>query len=180
MLALYSLCTHSVLLFTADPTAHAVGGSVPVMPRLSSVYGTGPWSIFHLVLRLAWPPYSCLSAYLPYHYVSSEAFLQPLCSLSSAEASLDPGSSLMRCLHGQRPMNYRRLWRRLARAPEVVVGRPAGRSLPWERRASQSCQARPEEPREPTSGTAKRALSPCIRAAMPCRRRASCRSGGSR
>ena len=39
----------------------------------------------------------------------------------------------------------RRLWRRLARTPEAVAGRPVGRSLPWERRANQSCQARPEE-----------------------------------
>ena len=30
-----------------------------------------------------------------------------------------------------------------------------GRSLPWERRASQSCQARPEEAQELTSGTAE-------------------------
>ena len=29
---------------------------------------------------------------------------------------------------------------------------------PWERRASQSCQARPEEAREPTSGPAQTAL----------------------
>ena len=26
-----------------------------------------------------------------------------------------------------------------------MAGRPVGRSLPWERRANQSCQARPEE-----------------------------------
>ena len=44
---------------------------------------------------------------------------------------------------------------RLARAPEAVAGRPEGRPLPWERQASQSCQVRPEEAREPTSGTAK-------------------------
>eukprot|EP00964_Phaeocystis_antarctica_P074637 scaffold45947_cov37-Phaeocystis_antarctica.AAC.1 len=56
----------------------------------------------------------------------------------------------MRHLNGQRRGNGR-LWRRLARAPEVVAWRPAGRALLWERRASQSCQARPEEAREPTS-----------------------------
>eukprot|EP00964_Phaeocystis_antarctica_P011898 scaffold6564_cov30-Phaeocystis_antarctica.AAC.2 len=49
----------------------------------------------------------------------------------------------------------RRLWRRLARAPGALGGRPVGRSLPWECRAAQSFQARPEEAREPTSGTAK-------------------------
>eukprot|EP00964_Phaeocystis_antarctica_P011805 scaffold6522_cov44-Phaeocystis_antarctica.AAC.1 len=51
-------------------------------------------------------------------------------------------------LNGQRREN-RRLWRRLARAPEAVPGRPVGRASPWERRASQGCQARPEEAREP-------------------------------
>ena len=35
-------------------------------------------------------------------------------------------------LDGQRRGN-RRLWRRLARAPEAAAGRPVGRSLPWER-----------------------------------------------
>ena len=47
---------------------------------------------------------------------------------------------------------WARLWRRLARAPEAVAGRPVGRSrsLPWERRASQSCQSRPEEAQEPS------------------------------
>ena len=63
-------------------------------------------------------------------------------------------------LNGQRRWNLR-LWRRLARAPEAVAGRPVGWSLPWERRASQSCQARPQEAREPTSVTAKGALWPC-------------------
>eukprot|EP00964_Phaeocystis_antarctica_P086349 scaffold54672_cov62-Phaeocystis_antarctica.AAC.2 len=44
----------------------------------------------------------------------------------------------LRCwsLHGQRRRNGR-LWRRQARAPEAVAGRPLGRSLPWEHRASQ-------------------------------------------
>ena len=37
----------------------------------------------------------------------------------------------------------------------TVAGRPVGRPLFWEHRASRSCQARPEEAREPTSGTAK-------------------------
>ena len=36
-----------------------------------------------------------------------------------------------------------------------MAGGPEGRPLPWERQASQSCQVRPEEAREPTSGTAK-------------------------
>eukprot|EP00964_Phaeocystis_antarctica_P109282 scaffold73758_cov52-Phaeocystis_antarctica.AAC.3 len=60
-------------------------------------------------------------------------------------------------LSGQSRCN-RRLRRRLARAPEAVAGRPVGRSLPWERRAGQSCQARPEEAQEPSWGTAKGAL----------------------
>ena len=42
-----------------------------------------------------------------------------------------------------------------AATPEAVAGRPVGRSLPWERRASQSGQPRPEEAREPASGTAQ-------------------------
>eukprot|EP00964_Phaeocystis_antarctica_P066599 scaffold40272_cov68-Phaeocystis_antarctica.AAC.5 len=46
----------------------------------------------------------------------------------------------MRCLNGQRQGNGR-LWRRLARAPEAMAGRSVGRSLPWERRASQSAGA---------------------------------------
>ena len=49
----------------------------------------------------------------------------------------------------------RRLWSGWLKGPEAVAGRPVGRSLPWERRASQSCQARPEEARGPSSGTAK-------------------------
>ena len=57
-------------------------------------------------------------------------------------------------LNGQRREN-RRLWRRLAQALKAVTGGPGDRSLPWERRASQSRQARPEEAQEPTSGTAK-------------------------
>ena len=35
------------------------------------------------------------------------------------------------------------------------VGPSLSWSLSWERRASQSCQARPEEARAPTSGAAK-------------------------
>ena len=54
--------------------------------------------------------------------------------------------------NGQRRGNGR-LRRRLARAPEAVAGRPVGLPLPWERRASQSSQARPEEAQEPTSCT---------------------------
>eukprot|EP00964_Phaeocystis_antarctica_P037504 scaffold21413_cov48-Phaeocystis_antarctica.AAC.3 len=61
------------------------------------------------------------------------------------------------CLIGQRRGN-RRLRRRLARAPEAAAGRPVGRSLPWERRASQSCQARPEEAQKPSWGTARGAV----------------------
>eukprot|EP00964_Phaeocystis_antarctica_P122394 scaffold86053_cov47-Phaeocystis_antarctica.AAC.4 len=61
-------------------------------------------------------------------------------------------------LEGQRRGNgqgNRWLWRRLARAPEAVAGRPVGRPPPWERRASQSCQARPEEAQEPSWGSAR-------------------------
>ena len=60
-------------------------------------------------------------------------------------------------LRGHRRGNGR-LWRRLARAPEAVAGRSVARSLRWERRASQSCQARPGKAQAPTSGTTKRAL----------------------
>ena len=35
-----------------------------------------------------------------------------------------------------------------------MTGRPVGRPLAWEHRTSQGCQARPEEAREPNSGTA--------------------------
>ena len=41
----------------------------------------------------------------------------------------------------------------LAGAPEAVASRPVGRPLP-----AQSCQARPEEAREPRLGAAKGAL----------------------
>eukprot|EP00964_Phaeocystis_antarctica_P002140 scaffold1122_cov50-Phaeocystis_antarctica.AAC.3 len=40
----------------------------------------------------------------------------------------------------------------------AVAGNPVAWYLAWERRASQSRQARPEEAREPTSGTATGAL----------------------
>eukprot|EP00964_Phaeocystis_antarctica_P055708 scaffold32792_cov59-Phaeocystis_antarctica.AAC.2 len=63
------------------------------------------------------------------------------------------------CLHGQRRWN-RRLWRRLARAPETVAGHPVARPLALNV-AARSRQVRPEEAREPTWGTAKRALGPC-------------------
>eukprot|EP00964_Phaeocystis_antarctica_P106137 scaffold71061_cov83-Phaeocystis_antarctica.AAC.1 len=55
-------------------------------------------------------------------------------------------------------------WGRLAQTLEAVAGRSVGRSLPWERRASQSCKVHPEEAQEPTSGTAKGAVGPCGRA----------------
>ena len=42
-----------------------------------------------------------------------------------------------------------------AAVPEAVAGRPVGPSLPWEHRASQSYQPRPEEARGPATGTAK-------------------------
>ena len=44
-----------------------------------------------------------------------------------------------------------------------------GRSLPWERRASQSCQARPEEAQELTSGTAKGGGTLTMRPVRPSR-----------
>ena len=57
-----------------------------------------------------------------------------------------------------------RLWRRLARGPEAVAGHSVGQSLPWERRASQSFEVRPEEARELTSGTARAAIRTCCSA----------------
>ena len=48
----------------------------------------------------------------------------------------------------------RRLWRRLARAPEAGAGRPAGPIFrPGGRRAAQSHQVRPKEAQEPSAGT---------------------------
>eukprot|EP00964_Phaeocystis_antarctica_P039859 scaffold22787_cov63-Phaeocystis_antarctica.AAC.1 len=55
-------------------------------------------------------------------------------------------------LDGQRRGN-RRLWRRLARAVGAVARR--GWASPWEGRAVQGRQARPEEAQEPSWGTAK-------------------------
>ena len=60
-------------------------------------------------------------------------------------------------LSWQMPMNLRVESRIIG-----CLGRASGRHIsqralsgPWERRASQGCQARPEEAREPTSGTTK-------------------------
>jgi hypothetical protein len=53
---------------------------------------------------------------------------------------------------------HRRLWRQLARAPEAVAGRPVGRPAPpWECRAAQSRQARPEEAQGPSWALLRRA-----------------------
>ena len=69
----------------------------------------------------------------------------------------------------------RRLRRRLARAPEVVAGHQVARPLAWERRVSQSCQARPEEARELISGTAT--TGHCDHAGEPLRERGACKAG---
>eukprot|EP00964_Phaeocystis_antarctica_P006107 scaffold3336_cov66-Phaeocystis_antarctica.AAC.1 len=61
----------------------------------------------------------------------------------------------------------RRLWRRLARAPEAVAGRPVGWPLPFGSAAPPKAGRAPEEARGPSSGATKG--SACERAA---RRRA--------
>ena len=69
-------------------------------------------------------------------------------------------ASLSSSCHGQRRVGIGGFGGGWLEHPGPWVGAQwAG--LPWERRASQSCQARPEEAREPTSGTAKGSLWPC-------------------
>ena len=57
-----------------------------------------------------------------------------------------------------------RLWRRLARATEAVAGIPVAWPLPWECRAAQSRQARPEEAQEPSWRAAKAGTLTVLRA----------------
>ena len=51
-----------------------------------------------------------------------------------------------------------RLWRRLARATEAVAGIPVAWPLPWECRAAQSRQLRPEKVQEPSWGAANKGV----------------------
>eukprot|EP00964_Phaeocystis_antarctica_P108988 scaffold73462_cov68-Phaeocystis_antarctica.AAC.1 len=85
--------------------------------------------------------------------------IRPLCPTSARrrsgpECSGRQTDNLVERHTASQRQRHRRLWRRLARAFEAAAGRPVGRSLPWERQASRSCQARPEEARKPNSGTA--------------------------
>eukprot|EP00964_Phaeocystis_antarctica_P018366 scaffold10146_cov70-Phaeocystis_antarctica.AAC.1 len=79
-------------------------------------------------------------------------------SLSALELAQRVGDEThrIRCpgLDGGRRWN-RRLWRRLARAPEAVAGRSVGRPLPGSAELPWSRKARPEEAQAPSWGSAK-------------------------
>ena len=76
---------------------------------------------------------------------------------AAASAPSTPRSSSWTCTGKGREYG-RRLWRRLARVPETVAGRPACRPLPGSARAAESRQGSPGEAQQPSWGAAKRAL----------------------